>query len=928
MAADDRATWHVGADPRRHRHPGQDRSATTSSSPTEEIAASRLDYLALGHWHSSQQGKAGAVTYAYAGAPEPVALDQDRAGKVLLIELDETDGRRTTTVTERVVGKTRFERVQIDAATVVSQAVLVTSLAKRADPDLVLDARLVGVRPDELDIDIDEIEAELASSFLKVRVRDISAPALHGGDPAVAGHGRGRVHPRSRGAHRGVRGRRSPPTRRPRCATPFASVGCSLPDMRSRCEGPQAPAARLPAVPRSRHRLRAGPDVVRGPNESGKTTIQRAIELAITRRVTSAASDLSSLRPWDAAEESPSIVTIDFEEDQDGPIKTGTLEKTFAGTKGTVRLDYDGQSITDPTLADQVLAEMTGIPTEAFFRSTASVRHAELSDLARDEASLHDRLQASISGADRGTSFAKRKLEKGLHDLNTKGDKNPGRLKVAETAVAQATTAVAGGEAALAQLAQDRDMLAGALVRRSDAETALVERRALLEKARQAERLIGERDAAQQRYDRFRQAVEVNEELSRLATSHPSPQPLPIVRAGVERLRTLDVRARELRAALAGEVNVQFEVAPEARWQPYRTWSIPLILIGLILAIGSGVATAVGAIDVGPVVTIAGAVIAGIGAALAFVAWRMRRGAKTHTELRDVEIDRRLRGRSEMEAELFQVEQETARRLGTFGLDDLPAVEALLAREEAHVGQIERLTAQIEGLVGKEPPETLAPTRDAAALDVGPEDQRPRCPRPDRQGAASARAPRGRGPRSEALLEKARDDEANARARVEANADRRRAGGGTAERLAMWREQLASLERRNRVYETTLRSIEARRAGHDEDRDPLPREAHGRRPRARRPPAATATSVSTTRRSISRSRAPERGDWVKVSSLSQGTLDLVYLTARLGLVRLVTGDRRPPLDPGRPVRDARRCPRDPRPRAAQGRRPRTSRSST
>jgi uncharacterized protein YhaN len=41
--------------------------------------------------------------------------------------------------------------------------------------------------------------------------------------------------------------------------------------------------------------------------------------------------------------------------------------------------------------------------------------------------------------------------------------------------------------------------------------------------------------------------------------------------------------------------------------------------------------------------------------------------------------------------------------------------------------------------------------------------------------------------------------------------------------------------------------------------------------------------------------APERGDWVPVQSLSQGTLDLIYLAARLGLVRLVTGDRRPPL---------------------------------
>ena len=54
--------------------------------------------------------------------------------------------------------------------------------------------------------------------------------------------------------------------------------------------------------------------------------------------------------------------------------------------------------------------------------------------------------------------------------------------------------------------------------------------------------------------------------------------------------------------------------------------------------------------------------------------------------------------------------------------------------------------------------------------------------------------------------------------------------------------------------------------------------------------------------------APEKNDWVPVSSLSQGTLDLVYLVARLGLVRLVTGDRRPPLvfdDPFVTLDDAR-----------------------
>jgi DNA repair exonuclease SbcCD nuclease subunit len=74
---------------------------------TDEIAASGLDYLALGHWHSAQVATAKGVTYAYCGAPEPVAVDQDRAGKVLLVTLDDRDGKRSVAVEERTVGWTQ-----------------------------------------------------------------------------------------------------------------------------------------------------------------------------------------------------------------------------------------------------------------------------------------------------------------------------------------------------------------------------------------------------------------------------------------------------------------------------------------------------------------------------------------------------------------------------------------------------------------------------------------------------------------------------------------------------------------------------------------------------------------------------------------------------------------------------------------------------
>ena len=184
--------------------------------------------------------------------------------------------------------------------------------------------------------------------------------------------------------------------------------------------------------------LAPGLTIIHGPNEAGKTTIQRALELILTKKATSNAAEMDGLRSWDAPLEARPVIAIDFEiDDEEKGVQHGSIEKAFRGAKGTVRLEIGGEVITDPTLADQALAELTGIPTEAFFRSTASIRHHELADLDRDEAALRDRLQASISGADRGTSRAKRKLERAIFDLSTKGAKNPGRLKVAEEAVVQ-----------------------------------------------------------------------------------------------------------------------------------------------------------------------------------------------------------------------------------------------------------------------------------------------------------------------------------------------------------------------------------------------------------------------------------------------------------------------------------------------------------
>jgi DNA repair exonuclease SbcCD ATPase subunit len=654
--------------------------------------------------------------------------------------------------------------------------------------------------------------------------------------------------------------------------------------------------------------LSPGLTIVHGPNEAGKTTIQRAIELVLTRKVTSSGADIDGFRSWDANDEARPVIGIEFEiEDEERGVRTGTLEKAFRGAKGSVRLEVDGETITDPTLADQALAELTGIPSEAFFRSTASVRHHELADLDRDESTLRDRLQASISGADRGTSRARHKLEKAIFELNTKGAKNPGRVKFAEDAVEQSRASVEQGELALAQLEQDRDTLSGARERRAETDGILAERRSLLDKARQAERLMAERVNAQERFERYRQAVTVSDQLVALRDSHPSANPLPVLEQIVNRLRILDAKIRELTAALAGEVDVQFEVPPEPTWRPLSRIAVGLVMVGVLVAAATFAARALKVIDLGTTPELIGGIAAGIGFILAFVALWLRRSDRMQAEMRDVQIDRRLRGRSEMEAELKIAEADTAQQLLGLGLPDLAAAEALLAQETEHVGRIQQLAAQLDGLVGKEPIDSLPGARDASALEIE-----------QKTHALDALGPIAKEPRArerlevevrdlEATLERARDEEANARARVDANTVDAEQVAGHAERLAAWQDQLAVLQRRARIYERTLAEIQqAEQATMKTATRFLERRMVGD---IERVTAGRYRRVAVDDQTLDlRLFAPEKGDWVDVVSLSQGTLDLVYLAARLGLVRLVTGDRRPPLvfdDPFVTLDDAR-----------------------
>lgn len=655
--------------------------------------------------------------------------------------------------------------------------------------------------------------------------------------------------------------------------------------------------------------LAPGLTIIRGPNESGKSTIAMAIELALTGSVgTTQPASLDGLRSWDAESSARPTIVLDFTVDDVDPTlpgRSGTVEKAF-GPGGTAKLTFDGSSTSDPATVDAELAEITGVPNRAFFRSTALVGRGELEALDATEATLRERLSASISAADRSTSSAMEELQLVLDDLKVRGERDPGRLRVAEEAVARSETVVEAGEAALVRLIADRQALVAAEDLRASAMSDLDERRRLLDQALAAEVLAIEQAAATEREARYEEAVEAGAELARLHDSHPSPNPLPVLRQTVGRLRTLDARINELNGMLSGEVRVDYEV--EAAATTWRRTAI-LALVVVLAAIGLGVggqllgespvlslADAGIAVGVG-VIGLVGIGVLVLGLILFAVAFRQRKAARDfrrQRELAENEVERRLRGRSQMEAELRQAEADNSAQLLGIGLPDFAAAEDMLAREEAHVASIDELNVRLETLVGREPVDSFAASRDAAAQEVA-----------QKADELAALDPEAREPEArlrfesevrdaQARIDDARVAEAQARAQVDANPVDAEQLAGETERLAVWREQLAELQRRTRVYEAALGGLEraitstmARATRYLERRmnGAVGQITDGRYRRVRIDDETLAISVVS----------PEKGDWVDVRELSDGTLGKIYLTARLGLIRYATGDRRPPI---------------------------------
>ena len=133
----------------------------------KEIAASGMNYVALGHWHRYADFSQGGVKAFYCGAPETLSFEEgEDSGCVLLVSIDES----ATRVEKKRVGKYVWKTVDLSIETFETEEELLQEIQKHADPNVLLRVRLSGLKPVTWDVNEERLVDELEDSFFHLEV--------------------------------------------------------------------------------------------------------------------------------------------------------------------------------------------------------------------------------------------------------------------------------------------------------------------------------------------------------------------------------------------------------------------------------------------------------------------------------------------------------------------------------------------------------------------------------------------------------------------------------------------------------------------------------------------------------------------------------------------------------------------------------------
>jgi exonuclease SbcD len=136
---------------------------------SEEVKASGMHYLALGHWHRVYRCPVEPPAW-YSGPPEWIPGQTEKGG-VLLVSLSDAGEVK---VEPRVLGLRDYDEVEIDTGEIQEPEKLKERVLRGASQNLVRKVTVKGLRDAELMVNPEGLETELGEKFFHLSVTDRS----------------------------------------------------------------------------------------------------------------------------------------------------------------------------------------------------------------------------------------------------------------------------------------------------------------------------------------------------------------------------------------------------------------------------------------------------------------------------------------------------------------------------------------------------------------------------------------------------------------------------------------------------------------------------------------------------------------------------------------------------------------------------------
>lgn len=632
--------------------------------------------------------------------------------------------------------------------------------------------------------------------------------------------------------------------------------------------------------------LSPGMTVVCGPNEAGKSTIQQALITGFYEKPTATGKAVRELARWGTGE--GFAIEIEFEVDgvawrltKDFQTKKSLLERIGAES---------GTAIDDIDEIQARIRQWLGCPSREFFLSTACVAHDDLAGVDRDADQLAQQLQRRISGGEQTSApQAVKALDEAIGKLKKGGrgtakDLGPGTIK-------HWADLVEKDEELLARVSFEVGVQTG---RAEELAAAQKERDRLTEEIAALERTVGDAD----------RLVKLEEEIAGLQETYRKSHRAAELAHGIEESAVtvealkvfgdnagLVARLPALAAAAEGSAKVSIQAGMAMQAAALAPPSVSDRSGSALTWLGAA-AAALGAL-VALVFARWGWVVAGLGALAAVAGVAISAAARARSRRKSTELAQAWTAEAQRKGQEAQIELGQA--LSALGATDVEMAQKRLSefneaqrRLEAEKGRLAELLAggSVEGVEAAAKGQALLLEQKKDARDALQE----RLPTADEVRLTRAR------------VAEAKRQLVETQGRIDRRTGALDAGGvdpdsvvAIEERLATARERLQILERRLRIYERTAAAIEA--AQQETMTTITPRLASDIGGYVSLITDGRYTDAQVDEKTLRITAiAPETGERAAVDrDLSRGTRDQFYLAARVGLVKLVCGDARPPL---------------------------------